>query len=116
VDSVTLILPTLDDCLRLARACGYRAGVHEPFDAAGERVWVDLSRPGVRYGSFATGPEWVRTGPDRGYVDPARHTLRLVLVTHDGRRVEGLDPVRKAVELRLTFQTAAVRAREGVER
>ena len=105
MDTLTLILPTLDDCLRLARGCGYVVGVQTPFRDS-DRVWIDLAVKGHRPTGFITGPQV------NDYA--GQYRVGFVLRDIDGQKVAPSDPVAVAKGLKLTYQTAPVRAREAV--
>jgi hypothetical protein len=97
-DSVTLILATRDDCLKLAAGCGYVVAETTPF-GGNRRVWIDLAVKGCRPSAYVCGPE---VGTWQG-----RYTFGY-RADDDAPR----DPLAVAKELRLTYQTG--RRREGV--
>lgn len=114
-DALTLILTSMDDCLRVADRCGFRAGPVELFglDDQGRgrvRQWVDLTRPGQRYGSYATGPDWVPKYRG-GYVHDRRFKLRIKLTTDAGAPLD-IDPPAVASRLHVRYEIEL--RREGV--
>lgn len=102
-DSLTMVLPTLDAALKLARACGYVVGVQTPFRDS-DRVWIDLAVKGKRPTAYVTGPEVA------DYF--GRYKASFLLADGDGQRVAPADVLAVAKELKLTYEIVLKRPAE----